>query len=109
MKSVIVLACVLAALVANAQPPPTPGSLESRLSADVGKASSLASRKVQPGEIVRGNVIYSGIVVSLLKTGNPLHLVNPPAPPLYGSRENNALRDWTRGPVSGFTLFGISF
>jgi hypothetical protein len=58
---------------------------------------------------VKGNVVYSGIVVGLLKTGNPLKLINPAAPANYAPPEDNVTRGWSSGPVDGFTLFAIRF
>ncbi len=109
MRTVFVVACILVALTANAQPPPAESSLEAQRAARVSSAISRAAQEVEAGELVKGNVIYSGIVVGLLTTGSPFHLSSAPAPPLYGPLENGTLRDWSKGPVSGFTLFSISF
>ena len=43
--------------------------VESQRAARVGRAISRAAREVKPGEVVKGNLIYSGIAVQLLKTG----------------------------------------
>jgi hypothetical protein len=94
MKTIFTLACILAVLTANAQPPPAEGSLESRRASRLGKAMSRASREVKSSEIVAGNVIYSGIVVELLKTDNPLKLMNPPASPQSGPPEDRVTRGW---------------
>jgi hypothetical protein len=47
--------------------------------------------------------------VLLSKTGNPLQLINPAAPPAYGSPEDNVARDPITGEISGLSLFSISF
>lgn len=109
MKTIFALACILAVLTANAQPPPAENSLESRLTSRLGKATSQASQEVKSNEIVKANVVYSGFVVELLKTGNPLKLINSSAPANYAPPENSVTRAWSRGPVAGLTLFGIRF
>jgi hypothetical protein len=63
----------------------------------------------RPNEIKRNGVSYSGIFVELMKTDNPLQLINPAAPPEYGSSEDNTARDPITGRVSGLKLFSISF
>jgi hypothetical protein len=54
-------------------------------------------------------VTYSGIAVQALKTRKPLQLINPAAPPQYGSPEDNVLRNPVSGEVSGWKLFSIRF
>ena len=94
MKAVVVVASVLAALATHAQPAPTPDpTLESEFNAQLGKTSSLAASEVKPNQIVKDGVTYSGIAVQLLKTDNPLQLINPLAPPQYGSPEDNVMPD----------------
>ncbi len=109
MKTICALACILVALAANAQPPRAEGSLESQLASQVGKASSLAAREIKPSEVVKGKVIYGGLVVELVKTGNPLRLITSPAPPQYTLPEDHTTRNWSRGTHSAFTLFAIRF
>jgi hypothetical protein len=63
----------------------------------------------RPNEIKRNGISYSGIFVELMKTDNPLELINPAAPPEYGSSEDNTARDPITGRASGLKLFSISF
>jgi hypothetical protein len=109
MKRVYILACALAILTANAQPADTKGSLESRLSAGLSKASVAVSNVAKPNEIVKGKITYSGIVVQLLKTDNALQLLNPAAPSRYGSAEDNVIKDPINGKASGWKIFSIRF
>ena len=109
MKRVSILLCVLAALAANARPADTEESLESQLTAGLAKASASASDREKPNEIMKGGVTYSGIAVQLLKTGNPLQLLNPAAPPQYGSAEDNVIRDPFTGTASAWKIFSIQF
>jgi hypothetical protein len=109
MKTVSIVICSLAVLAANAQTPPTEGALESELAGRLGKAGPLSAQEVKPNEVVKRGVTYSGIAVQLLKTDNPLQLINPLAPPRYGSPEDNVLRDSITGGVSGWKIFSIRF
>jgi hypothetical protein len=109
MKTFFVLASILAVLTANAQPPPAEGSVEARQASRLGTATSRTSQAAKSNEVVKGNVIYSGIVVELLKAGSPLKLVNPSAPANYPPPGRDYTRTWASGPADGFTLFGIRF
>jgi len=109
MKTVFALACMLAVVTANAQPPPAEGSLESQLTSRMGKATSRAPRETGSNEIVKGKVTYSGIFVALIKTGSPLKFINQSASVDYAPAERYVTRDWSRGPVNGVTVFGIRF
>ncbi len=109
MKTILVLAGLLAALTANAQTPPPEGALESQLSARLGKTASLSSEGVKANEIMKGHIIYSGIAVELLKTRKPLQLINPLAPAEYGSPEDNVMRDPVTKHVTAWKIFSISF
>ena len=83
--------------------------MESDYSARLRKASSLSLSEVKANEIVRGDLAYSGIAVSAIKTDNLLQLFNPVAPPKYGSAEDNTLRDSITGRTSGWKIFSIRF
>ena len=109
MKTIAVTACILAALTAYAQPPSAEGSLESQLTSRLGKTGTSSLQAAKPNEIVKGRVTYSGIAVQALKTRKPLQLINPAAPPQYGSPEDNLLRNPVSGEVSGWKLFSIRF
>ena len=83
--------------------------MESQLSAQLAKAISLSSTEWKPNEIVAGKVTYSGIAVEALKTDNPLQLLNPAAPPEYGSPEDNLLQAQPSGSGSAWKIFSIGF
>ena len=59
-------------------------------------------------EVRRNGISYSGIFVQLAKTDKPLELINPAAPPEYGSSEDNVVRDPQSGR-EGLKLFSIQF
>jgi hypothetical protein len=107
MKKLVILAFALGALTAYGQ----------NLSADKAVESPGAQRgkptprlgQAKPNEIVRGNVVYSGVAVQLVKTSNPLQLVNPAAPAQYGSAEDNVLRDPTTGRAAGLKFLSLRF
>jgi len=62
----------------------------------------------KPNEVRRHGVSYSGILVELAKTDKPLELINPAAPPEYGSSNDNVVRDPQSGR-EGLKLFSIRF
>jgi len=51
---------------------------------------------------------YSGIVVQIIKTKNPLQLLNPAAPAEYGSAWDN-LEQFTLNGGGGLKLFSFGF
>jgi hypothetical protein len=120
MKTIIVVTSILAAATVSAQPTPEP-ALESQFSAQLGKTGSLAEHEVKPNEVVIGRTTYSGIAVQLLKTDNPLQLIDPFAPPKYGSPGDNVMPDTfpagaANGPPDSFfgrvlrlKIFSIDF
>jgi len=63
----------------------------------------------RPNEIVNGKVTLSGSAVEVVKTKRPLQLLNPLAPPQYGSPEDNVARDPINGKVTGLKIFAIKF
>ncbi len=109
MKRTALVLCALTALAVGAQPTPNGQALESQFSAHLGRATSRLSREVKPNEIVHGNVTYSGVAVELYKTGRPLPLLNPAAPPQYGSPEDNVLPDRFDHGTCRWKLFSIRF
>ena len=63
----------------------------------------------KPNEIVKGGLTYSGSAVEAIKTKRPWQLLNPAAPPQYGSAEDNVARDSINGRVTGLKVFQIRF
>jgi|ERR1043166_57564 hypothetical protein len=70
---------------------------------------ALPLSQLRPNETARGRIIYSGIAVEVAKKGHPLQLLNPLAPPAYGSSEDNTVRDPISGRAAGLKLFSIKF
>jgi hypothetical protein len=64
--------------------------------------------ELKPNEMASGNVILSGIAVEAVKQRNPLQLINPLAPPQYGSPVDNIVRDPT-SHRTGLKIFAIKF
>lgn len=58
-------------------------------------------------ETPRGSV--SGIAVAVVQADNKLQLLNPAAPPEYGSPEDAVVRDPISGKVSGLKILAIEF
>lgn len=123
MKKYAVLLSVLAALSIYAAEPPktTDNKATDNSKATDNKALQTSSAQAQtktqhtltqeakPNEIVKDKVAYSGIAVELVKTDNPLQLINPAAPAKYGSPEDNTLRNPIDGKVIGLKIFSIRF
>lgn len=65
--------------------------------------------ELKPNEVARGRFLYSGIAVELLKKRDPFQLINPLAPPEYGSPDDNLVRDPPVGRVRGLKFFAIRF
>jgi hypothetical protein len=63
----------------------------------------------KPNEIFGTRFGFSGIFVQVAKTRNPLQLINPFAPPQYGSGNDNVVWNVITGAPSGLKLFSISF
>src|SRR4051812_43455241 len=64
----------------------------------------LTTQPEKPNEVRRNGVSYSGIFVQLRKTDRPLELINPAAPPEYGSSHDNTVYDPQTGRT-GLKLF----
>ena len=127
MKTLLALSVVLVTLATNAQstnaPQPqivstnnTAGGahgLDKHLSAAPSSTSSQFNLGLpaapKPNEIVNGKLTFSGSGVEAVKTKRPLQLLNPLAPPQYGSPEDNLARDPINGKVTGLKIFAIKF
>ena len=59
----------------------------------------ITTRSENPNEIRRGEVSYEGVIVQFIKSDNKLQLINPAAPPQYGSGRDNLVSN--PGPESG--------
>jgi len=102
--------CALLATCAAAaqQQQPADESLQAKAAdTELRVAPSIIATK--PNEITTVRLTYSGIVVEMVKTKNPLQLINPAAPPEYGSGEDNLLRDPFERKPSGLNLLTIKF
>ena len=94
--------------VAKAEVAKPDSSLQSAATPAPKKRQSL-NLDERPNEIIRDNVSYSGIAVQLVKTDNPVQLINPAAPARYGSPEDNTLRNPIDGKVLGLKIFSVRF
>jgi hypothetical protein len=63
----------------------------------------------KPNEILTERVGFNGIAVQLVKTDNPIQMVNPVAPARYGTAEDNTLRNPIDGKILGLNIFSIRF
>jgi hypothetical protein len=71
--------------------------------------SQQAIREQKPNEITTVRLTYSGIIVQVVKTKNPLQLINPFAPAEYGLAEDNVFRDPIDRKITGWKFFSIDF
>jgi hypothetical protein len=63
----------------------------------------------EPNETKINGITYSGILVQLATTDQPLELINPFAPSEYGSAQDNTVLDPITGRPSGLKLLSIEF
>ena len=109
MRRMSILFCGFAVLAVGASKTCAQDALESQVSTRLNQVASLSLNEVKPNEIVKGNVVFGGIAVDLLKTDSLPQLFNPLAPEKYGSAEDNALLDLITERPSGWKLFSIRF
>ena len=108
MKALLLSAIFLAAITTAMADPPG-GSLDVRI------ARELQSRRVPPitnessGQIQGKRATYSGILVRLFTSDQPLQLFNPAAPARYYSGPDNVARDPITKKACGFKIFSIGF
>src|SRR5579859_3609771 len=74
-----------------------------------GAETTFTLRQAKANELFSGRIVYSGIGVVAAKTRRPWQLLNPLAPPQYGSPEDNVARDPINGRVSGLKFLAIHF
>jgi len=109
MKTTISIACLAASLLALGQPAPAAGRPQSLPS----HSTSLEHRH-HVRQTHRPAIPYSqntsGVIPRVIRSGNPLQMLNPLAPPRYGTAEENVLPDPDApGKASGINLLSISF
>jgi len=116
MKPLLAVVALLSVLSAYSQIAPENQSIEARIpqkGAMQPIRNVLTARPVKPNEIKHGSVTYGGILVQLANTDNPLQLINPAAPPRYGSGWDNVVVNPSAAPENssrqGLKLFSIGF
>jgi hypothetical protein len=113
MRSFFVIAALFAVVSVQAQTTPAENDMDAviarRLMQQPTGQTLLGFQPQKPNEIRINGIVYSGIAVQLATTDNPLELINPLAPPEYGSSEDNTVYDPVTGRASGLKLFSIQF
>jgi hypothetical protein len=112
MKFSLVVLALFAGLSVYSQTTPEPDAMDSQITRSLRERpgqSLFVLREEKPNEVKRNGRTYSGILVELSKMDKPLELINPAAPPEYGTSEDNTARDPMSGEVSGLKLFSIQF
>jgi hypothetical protein len=110
MKSIL-LVLTLASATAMAQDTITRDTYRILPSPKEKEALAASTRVEKPNEIKIGRKTFSGVAVQLIKTDNPLQLINPFAPKEYGSGEDTLVadRDPVTGNHTGLKFFSVSF
>src|SRR5438552_13825980 len=103
MKIFLISLIGMAALTVKAQQ----GGADQLFETEAARQAREASPRIQEkeNELRIGSFTYSGILIQALKTDNLLQLINPFAPPRYGSPEYNLVRDPMNGRPKGLKLF----
>jgi hypothetical protein len=115
MKPFMAVAAVFAALTAYSQSSTETPEWQIRRQLLEGHNRTLLTIRTEPAnEIYSGRFSYNGIFVQASKTSNPLQMVNPAAPPEYGSGWDNLISDPLGKPPGsssreGLKLFSIRF
>src|SRR5258705_12414492 len=92
----------------NTPAPFQPDPLSAELSRSF-QPSAITPLQPKPNEISLGNLKASGIAIEVVKTKQPLKLINPFSPPTNSSPEDNVVRDPFNGKVNGLKVFAIHF
>ena len=111
MKPFLAVIALSTVLTVFAQTTPANDPMESQIRRRLAlrpDQNLLMLQQEKPNEIKRNGITYSGILVELAKTDKPLELINPAAPPEYGSSEDNVVLD-ANGEQRGLKLFSIQF
>jgi len=122
MKKFLIFAMLLAGFTAFSQSTTGSDAMDSQIRRGLlnGWDQNLITLQTEKAnEIRHGNVIYDGIFVQFVKSDNKLQLINPAAPPEYGSGRDNLIEDPSpelgSGPEhgnsghEGLKLFSIQF
>src|SRR4051794_11506853 len=73
-----------------------------------GVETPLLTLELRPNEVRFDRYVLSGILVEIANTKNPVQLLNPYAPPEYGSVEDNFLRDLLGREKPGLKIVSFS-
>ncbi len=100
------------AAATSSEEPVTPGFLAPDFQMQTARRSRESAVVATPGrgnEIRVRKKILSGIAVQVVKTRNPLQLINPFAPAEYGSGWDNVVRDTGTGNPVGLKVLAVGF
>ena len=108
MKRLFVLSVALSSMLAQAQLKPLQPLTDAEL-ATYTRSYILGIPETSYHTIVGERVVYSGISIQLLRSPNPLQLINPWAPKEYGPSDQNLVIDPVTKKPAGLRFFAISF
>ena len=96
-----------AAQITNNSPAPAEKSVRTQVLPSLHE-KLVQAKPAAPNQVKVGKVSLSGIAVEVVKTRNPLQLINPAAGPDY-SVEDNLVRDPITQRPHGLKIFSIRF
>ena len=108
MKRLFVLTVAFAPLLAQAQLKPLDTLTDVEL-ATYTRGYIFGIPETSYDRIVGERVVYSGISIQLIRSPNPLQLINPWAPKEYGPSDQNLAIDPVTAKPAGLRFFAISF
>jgi hypothetical protein len=103
-----IFGAVFLAATAAAQPGQTATPNAKTQSAPMMTESIMTLKPEAPNVIKAHGVTYTGVVPQIIKSKQPLQLINPAAPAQYWANDGNADRA-TDGHIRGFKLLSFSF
>ncbi len=113
LKTLATIGLVSASLAAFGQmaepPAPTdPKTLDAEIFRQLA-ANPIMLPETKLNEVKIGRVVFSGIAVTLVRSNEPWQLLNPLAPPRYGTFEDSVSRDLITGRVRGIRILSLEF
>ena len=112
MKTFLLLLALLAAGGVKGQTGTDPLGLDFNTSLPkFADQTDLFQTELKPNEIAgpRSDITFSGIIPEAIKSDHPLELINPFAPPEYGSGEQNLSPDISVRHEPGLKFFSVDF
>ena len=98
---------LLSVASARAEDPLGGSAKDTRVTTPDKEKAQLLINKAAPNEIRGKKFKFRGALIQVIKSGNPLQLINPFAPAEYGSGYDNVVRDPIDGKATGISALSI--